>query len=258
MQDTPDTAGSNSSPTPAAAPGPMSLSPGWVLFAALALAIPLAAFYARSWSAAARLPVLATLPDFKLTDQRGQAFERKQLLGRVWVADFVFTHCAEACPRLTQKMRTIQDQLTQQEAAGRIGLLSISVDPERDTPEVLKAYAQTFGVRDEVWHFLTGPEADVERAVVQGFKIAMVKAPLDGKAPPPPAVKLPAQQGSAPAPLGDETPDEIHAQAFDIMHGEKFVLVDAQGHIRGYYDVTEDAGLKKLLHDARLLVRGGA
>ena len=229
-----------------------------MLFAALALAIPLAAFYARSWSSATRLPVLATLPDFRLTDQRGQPFDRRMLLGRVWVTDFVFTHCAEACPRLTQKMRSLQDQLTQQEAAGRIGLLSVSVDPERDTPEVLQRYAQTFGARDEVWRFLTGPEAEVERAVVQGFKIAMVKAPLDGKAPAPLAVKLPAQQGSASAPLGDETPDEIHAQAFDIMHGEKFVLVDAQGRIRGYYDVSEEAGLKKLLRDARLLARGGA
>ena len=264
MQDTPAAAGANS-PTspqppaaPAAAPGRLALSPAWALFAALALAVPLAAFYARSWSSATRLPVLAVLPEFRLQDQRGQAFERRQLLGRVWIADFVFTHCAEACPRLTQKMRTLQDQLTQEEAAARIGLLSVSVDPERDTPEVLQRYARTFGARDEVWRFLTGPQAEVERAVVQGFKIAMVKAPLDGVAPPPAAVKLPPQQGSAPPPLGDETPEEIHAQAFDILHGEKFVLVDVQGRIRGYYDVTEEAGLRRLLHDARLLVRGGA
>ena len=242
----------------AVTPGRMSLSPAWALFAALALAVPLAALYARSWASASRLPVLATLPEFQLEDQRGQGFGRRQLLGHVWVADFVFTHCAEACPRLTQRMRSIQDQLTQQEAAGNIGLLSVSVDPERDTPEVLQRYARTFGVRDDVWRFLTGPQAEVERAVVKGFKIAMVKAPLDGRAPPPPAVKLPPQQGTAAEPLGDETADEIHAQAFDIMHGEKFVLVDGQGRIRGYYDVSLDQGLQRLLRDARLLVRGGA
>jgi protein SCO1 len=238
-------------------PGKLVLSPGWIVFAALALAIPLVALFARSWAAPPRLPVLATLPDFALTDQRSQPFARKDLLGRVWVADFVFTHCAEACPRLTQKMRSIQDQLTAQEAATGVGLLSVSVDPERDTPEVLQRYAQAFGARDQLWRFLTGPQTAVEKAVVQGFKIAMVKAPLEGQ-PPPAQVKLPGQQGSA-APLqGDETPDEIHARAFDIMHGEKFVLVDAQARIRGYYDVTEAEGLQRLIKDLRLLVRGGA
>jgi len=76
------------------------------------------------------LPELGELPAFSLTDQRGHAFGRDDLRGKVWVADFVFTSCSDACPRLTQRMRSLQDRIDPHEG---VGLLSISVDPESAT-----------------------------------------------------------------------------------------------------------------------------
>lgn len=174
------------------------------------------------------LPQLGELPQFSLTDQRGRPFGRDQLQGKVWVADFVFTSCADACPRLSKQMRALQDRLDPQ---GRIGLLSISVDPDRDTPDRLRQYGETYGARDDLWRFLTGSPTEVERTVVKGFKIAMAK--------------VPARE----APRSD---DELRAEAIDILHGERFVLVDSRARIRGYY-VADDAGIAAVLRDARAL-----
>ncbi len=124
-------------------------------------------------------------------------------------------------------MKRIQDRLVPLEQGGNIGLLSITVDPERDTPQKLRQYGQIFGAREGLWRYLTGPQQEVERTVVKGFHIAMAKMPVEGDA---------------------------HAEAFDIMHGERLVLVDAKGRIRGYYDADEP---DKLLRDARALTTGG-
>jgi protein SCO1/2 len=126
-------------------------------------------------------------------------------------------------------MRSLQDKL---DPVGRIGLLSITVDPERDTPDKLAEYARMSGARDDLWRFLTGNPADVERTVVRGFHVAMGKVPAPA-------------EGSA-----------LQAQAFEIMHGDRFVLVDARGRIRGYY-VADDPGLRSILRDARALAEHG-
>lgn len=211
----------------AAVPGKLVLHPGWVAFAALALAVPMGALLVRQ-AARPELPVLANLPAFSLVDEGGKPFHRDDMLGRVWVADFVFTSCADACPRLQSKMRRIQERLLPLEQGGNIGLLSITVDPERDTPEKLQKYAQAFGARPGMWRYLTGEQKEVERTVVQGFHTAMAKIPAQGADP--------------------------HLEAFDIMHGERLVLVDAKGRIRGFYD-ADDADA--LLRDARSLTAGG-
>ena len=91
---------------------------------------------------------------------------------------------------------------------------------------------QTFGARDGLWHFLTGPEVEVERTVVKGFHVAMAKMPV---------------------PKGT-TDADTHGEAFEIMHGEKLVLVDRNGWIRGYYDADDQ---DKLLRDARSLTGSG-
>jgi protein SCO1/2 len=208
-------------------PGKLVLHPAWVAFAALALAVPMGALLMRQ-SARQELPVLASLPPFTLVDESGKPFGREEMLGRVWVADFVFTSCADACPRLQNKMRRIQERLLPNEQGGNIALLSVSVDPERDTPEKLRAYAQAYGARPGMWRYLTGPQAEIERTVVKGFHIAMAKLPAAG-------------------------PDS-HMEAFDIMHGEKLVLVDRLGRIRGFYD-ADDADA--ILRDARSLTAGG-
>ncbi len=206
-------------------PGRLRLSPAWLLFAALALAIPVAPLLVKRRPPA--LPELGQLPAFSLTDERGRPFGRDDLLGKVWVADFVFTSCSDACPRLTQRMRSLQDRL---DPHGRVGLLSISVDPERDTPEKLRAYGEAYGARGDLWRFLTGSPTEVQRTVVKGFKMAMAKVPAQDQA--------------------RESDDELRAQAFDILHGDRMVLVDSDAHIRGYY-VADDAGLASVLRAAR-------
>ena len=217
-----------SAAAPPAAPAGLALHPGWLAFAALALALPLGVLLMRP-AAPPDLPVLAELPQFSLTDEQGQSVTKDTLAGKVWIADFVFTSCADACPKLQQKLKRIQDRLQSPEQGGNISLLSISVDPQRDTPEKLKQYSQIFGARPGMWRYLTGPEAEVERTVVKGFRMVMAKMP-----------RAPAK----------DTDDAIKGEAFDIMHGERLVLLDQKGHIRGYYDADEP---DKVLRDARAL-----
>jgi protein SCO1/2 len=112
-----------------------------------------------------------------------------------------------------------------------VNLVSFSVDPERDSPEVLSAYAARYGADPALWYFLTGPVDQVEATVVRGFKIAMSKASAETVAP------------------------SLNAgEVFDVVHGEKFVLVDGQGRIRGYYDSENGQEIRRLLNDLRSLL----
>jgi protein SCO1/2 len=203
------------------------LHPGWVVFAALVLAVPMSVLLLRP-ALSKELPVLADLPRFSLIDENAKPVTRDDLLGRVWIADFVFTACADACPRLQMKMKSLQERLIPLQQGGNISLLSISVDPERDTPDKLREYAQIYGQRKGQWRYLTGQQREVEKTVVQGFHTAMAKVPSGNTDP--------------------------HLEAFDIMHGERLVLVDRFGRIRGFYDADDQDAL---LRDARQLTVGG-
>jgi protoheme IX farnesyltransferase len=179
-------------------------------------------------------PVLGQLPAFQLTDQRKQSIALDTLQGRVWVANFVFTSCGHTCPLLTQRMKQLQYRLLEWKAedpALPVNLVSFSVDPERASPEVLSAYAARYGADPALWYFLTGPVDQVEATVVRGFKIAMSKASAETVAP------------------------SLNAgEVFDVVHGEKFVLVDGQGRIRGYYDSENGQEIRRLLNDLRSLL----
>jgi protein SCO1/2 len=221
------------------------LHPAWVAFAALALAVPMSVLLMRP-AFRAELPVLADLPRFSLLDEDAKPFTRDDLLGRVWVADFVFTSCADGCPRLQMKMKSLQERLIPLQQGGNISLLSISVDPARDTPAKLREYARIYGQRKGQWHYLTGEQREVEKTVVQGFHTAMAKVPSEeasGFA----ALRAEAEGRS----IGGTDP---HLEAFDIMHGERLVLVDRLGRIRGFYDADDQDAL---LRDARSLTVGG-
>ncbi|HEX4384326.1 MAG TPA: SCO family protein [Myxococcales bacterium] len=203
------------------------LHPGWVAFAALVLAVPMSVLILRP-AFRKELPILADLPQFSLVAEDEKPFTRDDMLGRVWVADFVFTSCADACPLLQSKMKKLQDRLIPLQQGGNISLLSISVDPERDTPAKLRDYAQIYGQRKGQWRYLTGQQREVERTVVRGFHTAMAKMPVAGADP--------------------------HLEAFDIMHGERLVLVDRMGRIRGFYEADDQDAI---LRDARSLTVGG-
>jgi len=214
-------------PEVAPAPGPLRLSPLWLLFAALALAIPVMPMLLAGRTV--DLPDFGQLPSFALVDQEGKPFGSAEVHGKVWVADFIFTSCSDACPRLTARMRSLQDRL---DPAERIGLLSVTVDPERDTPEKLAEYARISGAHGSLWKFVTGSQREVERTVVNGFHVAMGKVPVEA------------------------SDDALHAQAFEILHGDRLVLVDGRGRLRGYY-VADDDGLRRILRDARSLAGRG-
>ncbi|WP_437593160.1 SCO family protein [Sorangium sp. So ce1000] len=161
------------------------------------------------------------LPAFDLTDQRGQRFGLEQLRGRVWIADFIFTTCPTVCPKLTQRMREIE--LRGRELGDALHLVTFTVDPENDTPAVLAAYTASQQLPLERWTFLTGPLDQIESTVLNGFKIAMGKK-------------------------------ESSPGLFSIFHGERLVLVDQEGVIRGYYEAN-DAGIDAILRDAGALVK---
>jgi protein SCO1/2 len=162
------------------------------------------------------------LAGFTLTDQRGKSYGSEDLKGRVWVADFVFTSCPVVCPKLTTRMAQIQRRA--RHLGDAFHLVTFTVDPENDTPARLATYATSYHADPSRWSFLTGSLGEIETTVVKGFKIAMGKEPAEG-----------------------------NAGLLTIFHGEKLVLVDAEGQIRGYYD-ADDAGIDDMLRQTEILV----
>jgi protein SCO1/2 len=229
----------------AGSPKKLVLHPAWVAFAALVLAVPMSVLLLRP-ALRQEPPILSDLPQFSLVDEDGAKVTRDDLLGRVWIADFVFTTCADACPRMQMKMRSLQERLVPAAQGGTIGLLSVSVDPERDTPARLREYAKVYGQRKGQWRYLTGDQREIERTVVKGFHIAMAKMPTGNTEADGSAGRRAEAEGRS---IGDP-----HLEAFDIMHGEKFVLVDRMGRIRGFYDADDQDAI---LRDARALTAGG-
>ncbi len=202
---------------------------GLKAFIALVLFLEMACHYSSP-----ELPIYGKIPSFHLVNQNQQAFSSQDLHGKIWVANFIFTSCRTVCPLLTQRMKGIQDvlqKMAEQNPKIPAHLVSFSVDPERDTPEKLLTFAQKFGVDHQWWTFLTGPLDEVTQTVVQGFKISMGKVPI-------------------PTPAGKASPSEV----FEIVHGEKFVLVDEQGQIRGYYD-SDPSSIQRLVNDLKQLIK---
>src|SRR5262250_2702865 len=108
------------------------------------------------------------LPDFSLTDQTGATVTLADLKGKVWVADFIFTNCGGTCPVMTEKMRALQKALPTE-----IRMVSFTVDPDRDTPKVLAAYAAEHGGTRDRWLFLTGEKQALHDLCIMGFKLPL-------------------------------------------------------------------------------------
>ncbi|MCI0657908.1 MAG: SCO family protein, partial [Acidobacteria bacterium] len=179
-----------------------------LLWAILLLVIGgiIAAYVGTRFSASSRatkLPVLGALPDFSLTERSGKTVTRADLLGKVSVVGFVFTSCAAQCPQLTAQMAKVQSFALPR--WNNVQLISLTVDPERDTPEALAEYAKGFSADPERWIFLTGPKDQLDDLTRNGFKVA----------------------SASPVPV-DTSPDAV-------LHSVSLVLLDGQGRIRGYY-----------------------
>lgn len=166
------------------------------------------------------LPVLADAPSFALTDEQGQTVDNDTLRGRVWVADFIFTRCPHACPMLTQKLTQVAEG-TQDSSGAPVELVSFTVDPAYDTPEVLKDFAGLYPIPLDRWHLLTG-ELPAMEAVSAGFMQGLERA------------------SEQPVP--------------DIRHSQRLLLVDPQGRLRGMYRTDEEA-LDELIRAAQHLAK---
>jgi cytochrome oxidase Cu insertion factor (SCO1/SenC/PrrC family) len=164
------------------------------------------------------LPSYGHITNFELVNQDAQPFGSKELSGKVWVADFIFTTCKGPCPIISTRMSELQKPLEKTD----VHLVSFSVDPEKDTPPVLREYADKLRKEPFRWDFLTGPRDAIGTISRDGFKLGL----SEGEEP-----------GSGP------------------VHSTRFVLVDRRGTIRGYYDALAADGVTKLLADTNHLLR---
>lgn len=147
-----------------------------------------------------------TIADFELTAHDGRTVTRADVLGAPVVLDFIFSTCTGPCPRVSGQMRNVQARLSGVNAK----LLSFSVDPETDTPEVLSAYAARFEADAQRWWFLTGPDAQID-GVMKSLWLARAK-------------------------------DAGAALGMQVTHSTRLVVLDALGVVRGMYDGESDQG----------------
>lgn len=172
---------------------------------------------------ASSLPVLGNVPAFSLTAHTAQPITLDDLRGRVWIANFFFTTCRSICPIMQDNMVEVQKAFAGNPA---VQIVSFTVDPERDTVLVLREYASRKGAIPGKWLFVTGEKKALYRLARQGFKLA-----------------------------ADDMPEELQGTRHDFIHSEKFVLVDAQGRIRGYYSGLDMEQVRQLVEDAQKLLR---
>lgn len=198
-------------------------------------------------AAAPRLETLWDAPAFTLTDATGRPFGSDQLAGKVWLVDFIYTNCPDECPLyLSPKMAALQKELLDRKLAGQVDLVSLTVDPKRDTPAVLADYAARYGADDRVWHFLTGPDATLQALLQNGFKV--------GSALPADTVQIGG------TPQAADTPGATHAHAapsdssYSVAHTLYFLLVDRHGKIRATYD-GEQVKVEDMLKGAQALLQ---
>ncbi len=159
------------------------------------------------------LPAFGSVPQFTLIDQNGAEFTSAPALsGHVWVADFFFTNCPGPCPRMSSQMHQVQTAL----ADRGVKLVSMTVDPERDTPPVLAEYSKHFQAQPGVWFFLTGSRGDLNRLDKDVFHLGEVDGSLD--------------------------------------HSTRFILVDRNSQVRGFYLTSEPDAITRLIADAKSLL----
>lgn len=192
-------------------------------FAAAAVAAGLVAVVLLRQDAGDALPDFGAVPEFRLVDSSGEPFSRADLDGRLWIANFIFTSCPSFCPRLTAQMAEVQRRLA---GVAGVRMLSISVDPVTDTPEVLRAYAAKHDASPETWTFVTGERRAIHELVRNGFRLAV--------------------EEREPGQVVDD------GQGI-IVHSDRFVLIDASGRIRGYYSGNDAAAMDELVAAAQRL-----
>jgi len=161
-----------------------------------------------------KLPVLGQVEGFQLINSEGHTFNSNVLKGQVWIADFIFTTCAGVCPIMSKNMASLHRSYKREPS---VSLVSVSVNPEVDSPQVLSEYAKRYDADTGKWHFLTGSREAIRKLAIESFKLGSIEEP--------------------------------------IFHSTYFTLVDRNGLIRGYYDGTKTDEINKLFKESAALIR---
>ncbi len=204
----------------------MRMKSFWILFWILSFTYPIYRSLTRILPPP--LPIHSSVPAFTLTNEFNKPFGSNDLKGKFYIANFMFSSCPTTCPALMDKMDIIQKRI--RGLGTKAAIVTFTVDPINDTPEVLFKYARKRNSNPFIWNFLTGTKTDLEKIVIDGFKVPMgnketISKNVEGK-----TVTL-----------------------MDIAHSDRVVLVDGMGQIRGYYS-TEKIEMDRLMIDLGLLV----
>jgi protein SCO1/2 len=159
-----------------------------------------------------KLEMFGQVPDFELTSQDGEVFREASLKGHVWIADFIYTTCPGPCPRMSSHMSALQKATA---STPDIRLVSFTVDPAKDTPPVLAAYASRYQANPARWTFLTGKTETLQLLSRDTFKLSDIDSSMN--------------------------------------HSTRFVLIDQKGRVRGYYGTMTGDPIKQIAADARQL-----
>jgi len=171
------------------------------------------------------LGVFGRVPDFSLAARGGRPMELSDLSGKIWIANFIYTHCPDSCPIQSAQMKGLQ---TEFHGEKDLRLVSITVDPRRDSAKVLYAYANRFQADPERWFFLTGERDAIYRLAQEGFHLGAAEIPQVKREP----------------------------SGATHTHSPRFVLVDGKAQIRGYYPATDGEAVARLRRDLGILLRG--
>lgn len=189
----------------------------WVLFLLFGFSYPI--YRSMNRTLPPELPVIAHVPEFELISENGQRFGSKDLQGRVYLANFVFSRCPTVCPKMLLDLEKIQKRI--RGTGKKVAIVTFTVDPEYDNEKVLFDLARKHDANPYTWTFLTGSDKEAMFKLYRdGFKVGVEQNPKD---------------------------------MFDIAHSEKIVLVDGENRVRGFYSF-ETNDVNKLMIDVGLLI----
>jgi protein SCO1 len=172
------------------------------------------------------LKAFGAVPGFSFTERDGRRISLSDLKGNIWVVNFIYTNCPDTCPIQSAQMKRLQEDFKNEK---ELLLVSITVDPKRDTPKVLSEYADRFGADPERWFFLTGEKETIYKFAQEGFRLGAVEIPHEKR----------PESGAT------------------HTHSPRFVLVDREAQIRGYYVSTDAEAMKRLRRDLNVLLGSG-
>ena len=168
------------------------------------------------------LQIFGAVPEFSFIERDGRQVTLAELKGKVWLVNFIYTNCPDTCPIQSAQMREIQEDFKDEKD---LRLVSITVDPQRDTPEVLTEYANRFSADPARWFFLTGEKETIYKFAQEGFRLGAVELPHEKR----------PESGAT------------------HTHSPRFVLIDRDAQIRGYYVSTDVEAMKRLRRDLKIL-----